>query len=95
MQLARPIAGQKAAIEKVRQVKARMTVRGYRDAQAADIATLSGTTSRWGQRLVVISAVQAGWDLFSLDVSQAFLRGMPYSELAKLDGEISRDVSFT
>ena len=85
--------GQRAAIEKVRQVKTRMAGRCYRDAQAADIATFLGATSRWGQRLVVIIAVQARWDLFSLDVSQAFLRGMPRSELAKLDGEISRDVT--
>ena len=82
-------------IDKIRQVRARMTVRGYRDMQKDELATFSATSSRWGQRLVVIAAVQAGWELFSVDVSQAFLRGMPYDEIAKLDGEIEREVSFT
>ena len=82
-------------VNKIKEIRARMTVRGYRDKQAADLATFSATSSRWGQRLCAICAVQYGWFIFSVDVSQAFLRGLPYSELAKLEGELVRDVSFT
>ena len=46
-------------IDKVKQIKARMTVRGYRDRQAPDLATFSATSSRWGQRVAAVCAVQA------------------------------------
>ena len=76
-------------------MKARMTVRGYKDLQASELKTFSATTSRWGQRVVAILAAQRRWKLFSLDVAQALLRGMPFEELAKLDGEVKRSVQFT
>ena len=49
-----------------------MTVRGYRDLQADQLNTYAGTTSRWGQRIVAMCAVQRGWRMKSLDVQQAF-----------------------
>ena len=75
-------------------IKARLTVRGFRDMQAGQLATFSGTTSRWGQRIVVAVAVQKRWALFSCDVAQAFLRGLSFRELAQIDGEVSRSVQF-
>ena len=39
-------------------------------------------------------AVQMSWSLFSCDAAQAFLRGLPLSEIAKLDGEVRRSVQF-
>ena len=77
-----------------RQVRARLTVRGYRDVQAPDLKTFAATTSRWGQRVVSAWAAQNRWTLFSCDVSQAFLRGLPFSEIAKMKGEVQRDVQF-
>lgn len=41
--------------------------------------------SRWGQRLVLAFALQFGWPLVSADVSEAFLRGIPFKQLADLD----------
>ena len=48
-----------------------------------------------GQMIVAIVAAQRRWHLFSLDVAQAFLRGLPFDELAKLEGEVKRSVQFT
>ena len=77
-----------------RLIKARLTVRGFRDMQASQLSTFSGTTSRWGQRIVVSVAVQRRWSLFSCDVAQAFLRGLSFRELAEMDGEVKRSVQF-
>ena len=41
----------------------------------------SPTTSRWGQRLLTILAVQFNWRVASADVSEAFLRGLTFNEL--------------
>ena len=82
-------------VDKVWLIRARLTVRGFKDRQAAQLSTFAGTTSRWGQRLVNHVVVQMGWRLFAADVSQAFLRGMTFDEAAKLDGEVKRKVQFT
>jgi len=84
-----------AAGVKERIIKARMTVRGYKDIQAPDLETFSATTSRWGQRVVVWIAAQQGWDIFSADVAQAFLRGAPFETIEKTAGGETRAVSFT
>ena len=75
-------------------VKARMTVRGYKDLQANVVRTSSSTASRWGQRIVVLVACQYEWELFGADVAQAFLKGLRFDELAKLPGEVRREVQF-
>ena len=63
----------------VRDIKARLVVQGFRDAQP--VKNYAATTTRWGQRLVLIFAVQFGWELVSADVSEAFLRGITFAEL--------------
>jgi len=75
-------------------IKARLTVRGFRDLQQQGMRTFSATASRWGQRLIVSTVVQHGWELFSADVSQAFLRGLTFEEIALLPGEKERSVQF-
>ena len=70
-------------IEGSRQIKGRMVAQGFLDKQST--LTFSGTTSRWGQRIVMAVATQMGWDLLSADVSEAFLRGITFEELAKND----------
>ena len=70
-------------------------VRGFKDLQAQQLSTLSGTTSRWGQQMVNSIAVQKGRKLFSADVSQSFSRGLTFDEAAKQKHEVSRTVQFT
>ena len=62
-----------------RDVKARLVVQGFRDAQSVE--SYASCTSRWAQRLVLAIAVQQGWPLKSADVSEAFLRGLSFEEL--------------
>ena len=71
-----------------------MTVRGYKDLQGNVVRTNASTASRWGQRIVVMVACQYGWELFGADVAQAFLKGLRFDELAKLPGEVKREVQF-
>ena len=59
------------------------------------LSTFAGTTSRWGQRVVNSVAAQKGWELFTADVSLAFLRGMTFEEAAKLKDEVKRSIQFT
>jgi hypothetical protein len=75
-------------------IKARLTVRGYKDLQGGEVKTMAATASRWGQRVVCMAAVQNDWVLYSADVSQAFLQGMSFDEVAKLKGEVKRSVQF-
>lgn len=37
----------------------------------------------WAQRVLVIVAAQQGWDLWSADISEAFLRGLTFEELQR------------
>ena len=66
-----------------RGIKARLVVQGFLDKQA--VQNYSGTTTRWGQRLILILPVQFSWSLVSLDVSEAFLRGITFKELHEAD----------
>lgn len=75
-------------------IKSRLVVRGFKDLQAERLSTFAGTTSRWGQRIVNSIAVQKGWELFSADVSQAFLRGLTLDEAATQQCEVSRTIQF-
>ena len=67
--------------EKKRRIKARLVAQGFRDRQ--EVENYAGTTSRWAQRVLIIVAVQQGWDLWSADISEAFLRGLTFEELHK------------
>ena len=79
-------------IDKVRSVKARLTVRGYED--TGNVTTFASTATRWSQRLIVSIAVQEGWDLFVSDVATAFLQSDTFSEVAEQTSTQIRDVSF-
>eukprot|EP00971_Amphidinium_carterae_P198765 3944363-Amphidinium_carterae.1 len=69
-----------------RQSKCRICVRGFQDAEAMDLDTYSGTTTKWGQRLVCSVAAQAGWSMCSYDISCAFLKGTSFSEIEASGG---------
>ncbi|CAK0834374.1 unnamed protein product [Prorocentrum cordatum] len=84
-------------IEGSRDVKGRLTVRGFKDQQKNEkdrMRTAAGTASRWGQRVICSIAAQHGWTLWSLDVSMAFLRGKTFEELAERFGFKMRSLQF-
>ena len=71
----------------VRIIKARLTARGFKGMQAYSekVTTYSGTASKWAQRLVNQHAAQFKHELFSMDISAAFLKGMIYQKIAEND----------
>ena len=71
---------------KSRKIKARLVAQGFLDRQTTD--TFAGTSTRWGQRLLIAIAVQQGWSLWSADISEAFLRGLTFKELHEEGGEL-------
>ena len=75
-------------------IRARLTVRGFKDADKWDIDRYAGTSTRGSQKLIVSEAVLRGWVLCAADISKAFLQGVTYEELAKLTGEPAREVNF-
>jgi hypothetical protein len=75
-------------------IRARLTVRGFKDCERGDIERYAGTSSRCSQKALVSEAVLRGWDLITTDISKAFLQGVTYDELAKLTGERPREVNF-
>ena len=81
-------------IDGIKEVKSRMTVRGFQDLGQEDMSTFAGTASRWGQRLVVSIAAQRQWSIFMWDVSVAFLQGLTFSQLAEMQGTQEREVCF-
>ena len=76
-------------------IHARLVVRGFKDHQATQLNTFAGTTSRWGQRIVNSVAAQNRWEIFTADVSQAFLRGLTFEQTSEMKDEVRREVQFT
>ena len=75
-------------------IHARLVVRGFKDHQATQLNTFAGTTSRWGQSVVNSVAAQNAWEIFTADVSQAFLRGLSFEQTAEMKDEVRREVQF-
>ena len=80
--------------EKVSIVRMRLTLRGFKDADADSLTTYAGTSSRLDQRVIVSEAAVRGWTITALDVKKAFLKGVSYEELAEATGEPERNVNF-
>ena len=78
----------------VKTIRARLTVRGFKDQERKDIDRYAGTSARSSQKLLVSEAVLRGWDICTADISKAFSQGVTYEELAKLTGEKQREVNF-
>jgi hypothetical protein len=81
-------------IDKTREVKARLCVRGFKDREAMELETFAGTATRWGQRMVYSIAAQHGWMLWSMDISMAFLRGLTFTEISERTGAKQRNLQF-
>lgn len=58
-------------------LKARLRVRGFEDPERAIVDRVSPTVSRAAVRLVLATCVNLGWEPRTVDVSTAFLQGMP------------------
>ena len=67
----------------VRIIRIRLTVRGYKDKHKDEVKTFTGTSTRWGQRMVNMLAAQHQWKLRSANISSAFLQGRTFGEVAK------------
>ena len=76
-------------------IKARLCIRGFKDGQIEMLDTFAGTASRYGQRAVNIVAATKRWLLWSLDVSQAFLKGLTFEEVSRMTGTPLRSVQLT
>merc|ERR1712197_337843 len=76
-----------------RYLKCRLTVHGFKDMTASHLDRFSGTSTRWGQRAVVATAVQHQRPMASLDVSEAFLKGFTFEEIQERRGGPRRRVS--
>ena len=88
------VKSQHDASKKVRIIRARLCLRGFKDREAEFLVNYAGTAGRLSQRLVVSEAVVRGWKLTTIDVKKAFLKGVTYEELAKQTGEPLREVNF-
>ena len=82
------------SVEGRRIIKARLTVRGFKDVQQEGMSTYAGTASRWAQKFLLSIAAQHSWRLKSADVGAAFLKGITFQELHELTGEPLRKVAF-
>ena len=74
-------------------LKCRITVHGFKDMEKNTVDRYSGTSSRWGKRTVLASAVQSGWPVASMDVSMAFLKGLTFDQIQEIKGGPKRLVS--
>ena len=75
-------------------VRARLTLRGFKDRDADNLEKYAGTSQRYSQRLLASEAANRCWPIMSTDISKAFLQGVTYEELARITGEPLRDVNF-
>ena len=67
-------------------IRMRMTLRGFKDRDAAELATFAGTSSRLSKRLVISEAVNRNFKVVAIDIKKAFLKGITYIELSRLTG---------
>ena len=65
----------------VRIIRARLTVRGFKDSGKHDVDRYASTSSRSSQKVVVSEAVCRGWDILSADISKAFFNESPMRNL--------------
>ena len=78
-----------------RVIRARLTVRGFKDRDADDMTAFSATCSRWAQRIVVGEAALRKWPMALTDVPKAFLQGITCDQLAEESNATRKDLAFT
>ena len=75
-------------------IRARLTLRGFKETGADDQSNYSAAATKWSQRLLVSESVLRQWPIASTDISKAFLQGVSYEEIAASTNRPVRDVSF-
>ena len=85
-------AGKKAATQRI--VRARLTLRGFKDMENNDIARYAGTSARSSQKVLVSEAARRNWGICTTDIAEVVLQGVTYEELATCPGEPEREVNF-
>lgn len=64
-------------------MKSRLCARGCLDGQKQELTTRSTTATRLSQRMIVSTSARLDFDLESLDISGAFLKGLSFNEIQK------------
>ena len=81
-------------VDGIRSIRARLTLRGFKESGAEGQSNYSATATKWSQRVLVSEAVLRKWNIASTDISKACLQGITYAELAEETQQPLRDVSF-
>lgn len=55
-------------------IRARLTIRGFKDQDAQDLIRYAGTSQCYSQRMLVSEAANRRWNIVSTDISKAFLQ---------------------
>ena len=66
--------GQQTEAQPIREIRARLTVRGFKDSDKADVDRYAGTSSKSSQKLLVSESVRRRWPCCAVDTSKAFLQ---------------------
>ena len=80
--------------EAVRVIRARLTIRGFKDVERDDVDRYAGTSSKISQKPLVTEAAFRRWEISTKDISKAFLQGVAYQELAEIARGKLREVIF-
>ena len=91
------VKGNDGQIKYIRVIRARLTQCGFKDLDKGNLQTFSGTASRLAQKLIVSEVCvrqDQHWEMWTVDVKKAFLKGISYVELAAATGEPLRVVNF-
>ena len=70
-------------------IRARLTIRGFKDRDAQDLIRYAGTSQRYSQRMIVSEAANRGWNIVTTDIYFTETLGM------KLFGDFSETEPFS
>ena len=62
-------------------IKCRLVAKGFAETNQFSLHTYSPTATKVGHRMVILKGAEKGWEIWSLDVSTAFLKGFTFDEL--------------
>ena len=75
-------------------IRIRLVLKGFAERNQETLQTSSPTSSRIGHRLIYSKAAKEGWEIWSIDVSSAFLRGYKFEELEQEGHHYRQPVAF-
>ena len=93
-----PIPSRWVEVFKIKQgrriIRIRLVLKGFAEKNQQTLQTTSPTSTRIGHRLIYSKAAQEGWDIWSIDVSSAFVRGFTFDELPEEGHHHRQPVAF-